>query len=462
MKENARDGAATAVEKGRVAPGPRGMPVLGNLNDFRNKDLIQVYVDTWRRYGDVSHLRAGPIDMVVAAHPDDVKHVLVDNQKNYIKGRGFEKVRLILGNGLFTGEGEVWRRHRRTMQPPFTPRNVTQFAPAMTAAITRLLERWAPHADSGQPFNVHAEMMRLAMSVIARTTLSADIDEEAAEAGHEFTYALDFISRTSVGALTVPLWVPTSGNRRFRQALAYMDRFIYGVIADHRRQTTPPNDLLTILLNARDPETGAGMDEAQIRDEMLTIFFAGHETTAQALTWTWYLLAQHPEVEAKLYDEVDRTLTGRLPTPDDTEALDYPGRVVQEAMRLYPPVWVFTRDALGDDELSGYRVPAGSMVVLSQYLTHRHPDFWPAAESFDPERFTPEQDAARPRYAYFPFGGGPRICLGNNFALLEASLAVAMVAQRYRLRLVPGQDIRPTMKGTLRPNGPVMMTAEKR
>jgi cytochrome P450 len=210
-------------------------------------------------------------------------------------------------------------------------------------------------------------------------------------------------------------------------------------------------------METRDPATGEAMSRKQLRDEILTIFFAGHETTAQALTWTWFLLAQHPEAEAKLHEEVDRVLGGRLPTAADLHALSYTEMVVNEAMRLYPPVWVYVRDALADDEIGGYHIPAGSMLVLSQYITHRHPDLWEEPEKFDPERFSPERSAGRPKYAYFPFGGGPRVCLGNNFALLEAVLAVATIAGRFRLKLLPGQGIEPRMVGTLRPNKPVLM-----
>jgi cytochrome P450 len=289
-----------------------------------------------------------------------------------------------------------------------------------------------------------------------------DIGRDAMQAARAFTYVLENISQKSLNMLDLPLWVPTKSNRKFNRAIQVLDNFIYGIIDNRREHPTEARDLLGVLLAATDPETGEPISRQQLRDEVITIFFAGHETTAQAMTWTWYLLAQHPEIERRVLEEANRVLGDRTPTSENIEQLTYTEMVVKEAMRLYPPVWVFVRDALGDDEIGGYHIPKGSMMVFSQYLTHRHPAYWDDPEKFDPERFTPEAEKSRPRFAYFPFGGGPRICIGNNFAMLEAVTAVAMTARRYRLDLVPGQDIRPKMVGTLRPSAPVLMTLTPR
>ena len=357
----------------RVAPGPRGLPGLGVLPALGRQDMIDYYVSAWRQYGDVVRFPLGPMVSHLVIWPDDVRHVLADNQQNYIKGVGLQRVRLALGQGLFTVDGPLWRRQRRLMQPPFTPTGVTQFAPAMSHAAEALVNGWYAHVLRGEPVDVNAEMMRLAMSIIAPTMLSVDIGEQAIEASRAFTFVLQYVSRRSANLIDVPLSVPTPGNRRFRAALASLDAFVYGLIEERQRQGAEGNDLLTMLLNARDQETGEGMPLRQIRDEVLTIFFAGHETTAQALTWVWFNLALNPEVEARLHREIETVLGGRAPTVEDLPKLDYVRAVVDETMRLFPPVWVFVRQAVGADRIGGYDVPAGSMVLLSQYITHRHP-----------------------------------------------------------------------------------------
>lgn len=445
-----------------TVPGPPGLPLLGNLPQVRGANMIQFYVEAWRRYGDVVRFQMGPVTTYLLARPEHVSRVLVDNEANYRKGRGFRKIRSALGEGLFTAEGDLWRKQRRILQPPFRPKAVTQFVPAMTQATEQMLERWETEMEARVPLDVNAEMMRLAMSIIARTMLSIDIGSEAADAARAFTYVLEFASRRSVTLVDPPLFVPTAGNRAFKEALRTLDAFIASVVYDRIHGGEQPDDLLGMLLQARDPDTGQRMPYKQMRDELLTIFFAGHETTAQALTWTWFMLAQHPEVEEQLHAEVGRVLAGRTPTMEDAEQLVYTRQVLDETMRLYPPVWVFVRDAIGPDQMGDYTIPAGAMVMLSQYITHRHPEFWENPEVFDPSRFSPERSEGRPRYAFFPFGGGPRVCLGSHFAVLEATLVIAMVAQRYRLRLLPGQRIEPRMVGTLRPSAPVLMRPERR
>lgn len=444
------------------APGPRGLPWLGSALDMGSQGMIQFWENLWHAYGDVVRVQVGPITQHLIVRPEHIKHVLVDNAANYWKGIGMTKLKLSLGTGLFTNEGESWRRQRRLMQPPFTPRGVNQFGPTMIDAIERLLAGWHTEAPGAKTLDINQEMMNLAMSVIARTMFNVDVTKAAADAAIAFTYVLEFLSTKSMALIDLPRSVPTPSNVRFNRAMSTIDSFIRGIIQQRQAEADPPQDLLTMLLSARDEETGQGMSEQQVRDEVITIFFAGHETTAQALTWTWFLLAQHPEAEAKLHAELAQVLGGRMPTLDDIPQLPYTRMVLDEAMRIYPPIWVFVRDAIADDEIGGYHIPAGSMIVFSQYITHRHPAYWEDPLSFEPERFSPERAKDRPRYAYFPFGGGPRVCIGKEFALLEGVLALAAIGQRYRLRLAPGQSIAPKMVGTLRPNGPVMMRLERR
>ena len=447
-------------------PGPAGLPLLGSALDFRRLGMFQMYQHLWQQHGDAVRVRVGPLTQYLFVQPSAVQHVLVDNQENYCKGLGYRKVKLLLGEGLVTSEGNFWRRQRRLMQPPFTPKNVTQFAPTMVATTAEMAERWATYAAHDETVNVRAEMMRLAMQIIARVMFSRDIEADAQEAGTAFAYVLESITSRAAAAFELPAWIPTRDHRQFNQALRILDTFMYRMIREHQDRGSDTNDLLGQMLASRDPETGAAMNPQQLRDEVLTVFFAGHETTAQALTWTWLLLDQHPAQAATLHAELDRVLgTGserRLPTVADLHNLPYTTMVVQESMRLYPPVWIFVRDAIKDDEVDGYRVPAGAMLVFSPYLTQRHPAFWEQPNEFRPERFAPEASAGRPRYAYFPFAAGPRICLGNNFALIEAVLVIATLAHRFAPQAVPGQSIRPRMAGTLRPDHDVLMQLQPR
>lgn len=447
----------------RQAPGPRGRPIVGSLPALERQGMLPFFLDLWRRYGDTVRVKMGPIVQHLVVDPADVHHVLVANHRNYVKGFGFRKLKLALGEGLFLSEGPLWQRQRRLMQPPFTSKGVLDFAAAMTRSTEVMLTRWEAAARDGQPLDVNQEMARLAMDIIAQTMFDFPIGDEAYETAEAFRYVLEFVSQRSLRIVDWPMFVPTPANRRFKRALAALDAFTGQMIAQRRRRADEaPRDLLTMLIQARDEETGAGMSEQQLRDEVLTIFFAGHETTAQALTWTWYLLSRTPRVEQRLHDELESVLSGRLPTAADLPQLSYTRMVFEEAMRLYPPVLMLARDAIGPDELGGYEIPAGSMIVLSQYITHRHPRYWDEPDEFEPERFRPEAVAARPNYAYFPFGGGPRTCLGDKFAMLEGVLVLASVAQRYRLRLVKGHRVEPVSIGTLRPRYGMQMTLERR
>jgi cytochrome P450 len=462
MTNQPRTAGEQRAPANKVAPGPRGYPLLGSVPEVRRKGMVQFYVDAQHDYGDVVRLPMGPISMHLVTHPDDVRRVLVTNRQNYWKGIGMRKIRMLFGDGLFTSEGAYWQRQRKLMQPSFTPRAMGQFFPAMVDATQRMLERWQPAGNSGQTLEINDEMMRLTMSIIANTMFSMDINEQAAEAGRAFTYVLEYVSSRSVTFIDIPLSIPTPANRRFNDAMRILRDFMGGIIAERRKNPASHNDLLSMLLNAKDDTTGEMMSDQQVYDEIITIFFAGHETTAQALTWTWYLLSNHPEVEAKLHDEVDRVLNGRVPTAEDLAKLTYTRNVMNEVLRLYPSAWIFVRDSISDDALGGYHIPPKSMIVLSPYITHRHPDFWDNPEQFDPDRFTEERSANRHHYAYFPFGGGPRTCIGNNFALQEAQLAVAMVAQRHSLRMQNTEPVLPRMAGTLRPDRAVMMTVTNR
>ena len=433
-------------------PGPRSLSPLSSASALQ-RDPIRFALEIWRRYGDVVHFRFLFWPAYVLYHPDQVKRVLQENHRNYNKNFPNMKVaREIFGNGLFTSDGESWLHQRRLMQPSFHHKRLAGFGRLMTEATVNMFERWQSLSSNDAPLDIPLEMMRLSLRIAGLALFSLDLSNEAETVGRTFSTLGPLISRYATLPFP-PLWVPTPRNRRLLAGLNTLDNVVYAIIEERRKQSvdTDTPDLLWMLLSARDEETGLGMSDQQLRDEVLTLLLAGHETTAAALTWTWYLLAQHPDVERRLHAELDTVLGGRRPSVEDLDKLPYTRMVIQEALRLYPPAFGFTRFAAGEDEMGGYRIPANSVIFLSAYCTHRHPAFWEEPEVFDPERFTPERSAGRPRFAYFPFGGGPRQCIGNTFAMMEAQLVVATVAQRYSLRLVPGHRVEPQVLLTMRP-----------
>lgn len=442
-----------------VAPGPKGIPLVGNLPEFQRKRHLYIE-ELWRKYGDVVGLKLGPLPVNVLVRPEHVRRVLVDNKDNYVKGRGFRSVRMLLGNGLFVSEGEFWQKQRRMMQPPFTAKSVPQFTESMIESTLDMLERWEGFAARDESFEMNYEMTRITLSIIGKTMLGIDLATEGPAVSAALIDVLKFIGNASFRSFGVPLYVPTPGNVRFRKALATLDEIVHKIIRN--QQAAPKHNLLTMLIDARDPETGTGMTPQQLRDEIITIFLAGHETTAIVLTWTWYLLSQYPDAEKKLHAELETVVAGRIPTAADLPKLVYCKMVVEEAMRLYPPVWMFPRDAVADDEIGGYKIPKGTILLLCQFLAQRHPDYWENPEVFDPERFAPEKAGLRSQMAYYPFGMGPRTCIGNHFAIMEAQLVLAIIAQKFRPRPLAGQDIRPQSMATFRPAHGIHMKLERR
>ena len=444
-------------------PGPRSLSPLGSAAALQ-RDPIRFALDIWQRYGDVVRFRFLFWPAYVLYHPDQVKRVLQENHRTYSKNFPMMKVaQEIFGNGLFTNDGESWLHQRRLMQPSFHHKRLTGFSRLMSEAANVMLECWQ-NIDSGDaPLDIQQEMMRLTLRIAGLALFSYDLTNEVDRIGHTFTTLGPLISRYTTLPFP-PLSIPTPRNRRLLAGLNTLNTIIYTLINERRKQLTDTDapDLLSMLLSARDEETGESMSDQQLRDEVLTLLLGGHETTAMALTWTWYLLSQHPEVERRLHTELDTVLLGQLPSVERLDALPYTRMVIQEAMRLYPPVFGFTRFAAASDEIGGYPVPAKSIIFLSAYCTHRHPAFWEEPEIFDPERFTPECSAGRPRFAYFPFGGGPRQCIGNAFAMMEAQLVLATVAQRYSLRLLPGHRVEPQVLLTMRPRYGLPMTLHPR
>jgi len=444
----------------RTAPGPWGHAVLGNFPALRT-DPLGLFIGGAREFGDVVRFRFGPRFAHLVCLPEHVKHVLLDNQKNYTKDtRGFRALRDVLGLGLLTSEGDTWLRNRRIAQPAFHRQRIAELGTVMARAAAETADEWQAHLARGRPFDVATEMMRLTLRIVGETLLSADVSGDADAVSQAVHRVLAETRNRVYRPLSIPLAVPTPGNRRFLDAVRALDAIVYRMIAERRRAGSDARaDLLSVLLHARDEQTGEAMTDRQLRDEVMTIFLAGHETTANALTWTWVLLSRHPEAGRRLRAELSQVLGGRTPTAEDTARLPYLTMVLDESMRLYPPAWMIGRCAAADDVIDGYRIPAGTYVFISPYVTHRHPRLWENPEGFDPERFSPERAAAIPRYAYFPFGGGPRQCIGNGFATMEALIVLGTLAQRFRLDLAPGLRVDPEPLITLRPRGPVLMTA---
>lgn len=410
-------------------------------------------------YGDIAHYRIGPQHLYLFNHPDLIRDVLVTNQKNFHKSRGLERARRLLGNGLLTSEGEFHIRQRRLAQPAFHRQRIAVYGAMMTDHADRARSRWS----DGQTLDMHQEMMRLTLGIVSRTLFDANVDSEAVEISDALTTSFESFNFAMLPFSEILEKFPLPAVRRFNAARARLDRTIYRMIDERRASSVDRGDLLSMLLLATDTEgDGSGMNDLQLRDEALTIFLAGHETTANALTWTWYLLSQHPEVEERLHAELDGALAGRIPGHEDLAALPYTRMVLAESMRLYPPAWAIGRRALESFEVRGFTVPARSVVLMSQYITHRDPRWFPDPERFDPERWTPEAQAARPKFSYFPFGGGARVCIGEQFAWMEGILLVATLAQQWRMQLVPGHPVEVQPLITLRPAHGMRMTLERR
>jgi cytochrome P450 len=452
---------ATAASR-RQAPGPRGHPLLGMLPAVR-RDSLGTLESVHRQYGDVVRYRLGPMRSHLIAHPDGVRHVLQDHVKNYTKDHlTYRMGRWITGDGLLTSQGDFWLRQRRLAQPAFHRQRIAGMATGMVRQAEALLERWEEAAAHGTPVGVNAEMMRLTLAVVGEALFGASVEAQARQVGQAFTVlSHQFAERFRTFRLLPPV-LPTKYDRAFRDALAQLRGTVRTIIAEHRARNEDTGDLLSMLMLARDEETGTGMTDEQLGNEVLTMLLAGHETTATTLSWTWGLLTQHPEVEAKLHAEVDAVLGGRSPTAEDVPRLPYTKQIIEEVMRLYPAVVVLSRAVKEDDVIGGFHIPKGTWVDISPYVTQRHPEFWEEPAAFRPERFAPEAAAKRHRFAWFPFSGGPRQCIGNSFAMMETQLVLATLAQRYRLRQAPGFSLAPESNVSLRPTGELPMYLEKR
>ncbi len=432
------------------APGPRGHLLLGNLPEF-TRDLLGMMAADFPHYGDVIRYRVGPRLAYILSHPDLAQEVLIKRQREFPKVGGTGGLGVVVGNGLIANESpESWLTQRRMMQPMFHRQRLAAMGDKMTAAGARMLDRWSAHRRD-VPLDIGAEMLQVTLDIIMQTMFSADVMSQVGRIGPAVTVAIEYANHRIFNPLSAPTGWPTPRNRAYAVARDTLDSVVFGLIGERRAAGQGHGDLLDMLLEARDADTGERMTDQQLRDEVLTIFAAGHETTANTLTFAWYALSQHPDVRARLHEELDRVLQGRLPVVADLPSLPYTQQVFKEAMRLYPaaPI-VGPRLALADTTLGGYRIPGGARVIVSIYNIHRHPAFWSDPDRFDPDRFAAEPGEKGHHLAFMPFGAGPRKCIGNNLAEMEGALLLALVASRYTLELVPGHVVRPQMAITLR------------
>ncbi len=443
-----------------VPPGPKGIPILGSLNTMRNKGIFDFHIDLWREYGDTVQVKLGPITSIIFTRAEHIQYIMVQNADKFVKGISHEKLRTAIGDGILTLEGERWYTQHKLMQPTYTRKNVAKFAEIMQEESQKMLERW----DALQPrsvVDINQEMTRVTMSVIMRSIFNIDVSENVKEAIKALHNLLEYTSRSTDSIIDVPLFVPTPANRLLKRSRAIVTEFIQSIIAQRRREGLG-DDLLSLLMSARDADTGEPMSNEQIENEILITIFAGHETTASLLTWGLYALSLNPEAEARLHNEVDSIMGGRPTTTDDMPKLTYTRMILDETLRLYSPVPIMARDAMVADEIGGYAVPKGTLIILMPYGTHRSPDYWEKPLEFYPEHFLPAAVESRPRYAYLPFGAGQRICLGMHFALLEATLILGDIAQRYQPRLAVPFDGKVKYIGVVRPVAPIMLRLDKR
>lgn len=452
---------ASTTLRGKAVPGPRSLNPLKSALAFRHAPL-QFLAELQKHYGDIAQFCLVVWPTVFINHPDYIKHVLQDNHSNYDKDvHLFQIARPLIGNGLVSAVGgKDWLRQRRLVQPVFHRQRIAALGTLMTDTTNVMLQQWDTYARERQVFDIAEEITNLTLQIISKSLFNVEMSAKT----NSFCQAFSQVTAFLIDYFYMPfppLFIPTPRSRCFWSAIQTMDTVVYEIICNRRQQQEDVGDLLSMLLNAVD-ENGRGMYDKQLRDEVMTLLLAGHETSANALGWTWYLLTQHPEDEERLHAELDQILAGRIPTVEDLPQLNYTRMVLEEAMRLYPPAWQLMRRAIQDDEIDGYHIPANFYILWSPYISHRHPDFWEKPEQFDPEHFSTERSATRPRHAYIPFSSGPRICPANTFAMTEMQLILATIAQQYRVSLAPGHRVKLEPMLTLRPKNGVLVSIERR
>lgn len=451
-------GAATRPIQSLTPPGPSRAETLSLFRKLAT-DRLALMTSAADRYGDAVKMSIGPKTLYFFNHPDHAKHVLADNSGNYHKGIGLVQAKRAIGDGLLTSEGALWRKQRKVIQPVFQHKRIVQQAGAVVDEASALIERLRAHEHDGRPVDVMQEMTGLTLGVLGRTLLDADLSAYGS-VGHWFESVQDQAMFEMVTLSAVPTWVPLPKQLRFRRARRELERVVDRLVSDRlsRPDGGAGDDVVARLIMSVRLEPDPKVAKQRLRDELVTLLLAGHETTASTLGWAFHWIDRDPRIRERLHAEAVGVLGDRRPSYDDLHRLPYTTMVLQEVMRLCPPVWILTRQAQQDDEVGGYRVPAGSDVLVCPYTLHRHPGFWDGPERFDPERFDPDRTVDRPRYAYIPFGAGPRFCVGNSLGMLEATLVLAMVMRDLQLKTVPGYRAIPEPMLSLRIRGGLPMT----
>lgn len=442
----------------KVPGGPKGKLITGHTKEFQADPLG--FLKKASSYGEVAKIRFGPFQNVyLISDPEMIKQVLVTKQKHFIKSTDFHALKTIVGEGLLTSEKEIHMRQRRLIQPAFKRSHISSYGQDMIDITAGYISEW----EDGEDRIITQDMMDIALGIISKTMFSLDIKDGYSILGEPIETAMRMAIKRMRTLINLPLWIPIKGNREYKRALDKLNAVLYNIIEKRRQDHQKHEDMLGLLMDARDDADGAGMTDTQVRDELMTIFLAGHETTANALSWTLYLLSQHPEVQKKLLDEIDRVVGSRNPVPDDFMKLTYTRNIIWESMRLFPPAFVTGREVDEDVEIGGYHFKKGDTIMVSQYVMHHKPEYFPDPEDFRPERFENNFVKTIPAYAYFPFGGGPRVCIGNHFAMMEAVLVLATISRRFRVKLAPDhRSVIPYPSITLRPRGGLRMILEER
>lgn len=438
-------------------PGPQGPELIRKISTIQ-KDPLKFMLKMTELYGQFVQFPIGNLMVYLVNNPELIKHILQDNYRNYTKNTiQYNQLSTITGKGLLTSDGDHWLQQRRLAQPAFHRDLVKEYDTLITNFTVEMLNRWHQSASSQKPIDIDQEMMELTLRIVGKVFLSIDLVKDAEKLTKSVLEALEYIVFRSQNILAPPTFLPTKRNRNFNRSLAEINKLIFSLIQERRTLPNPPDDLLTRLINFQEAEIGKKLGDNEIRDEIITILIAGHETVASALTWCWYLISKYPACQRKIKMEIDQNIGNKIPTSSDLDKLSYVKLIFDETLRLYPPAWLITRRSISADKFFNYRTPEGSLFIISPYVIHRNPNYWINPLGFDPDRFSPSNISKQHKFAYIPFGGGPRLCIGDRFALFEAQLILITILQRFSLALVPSHIVELVPLVTLRPKQGMLM-----